>query len=72
MTYAVEMSSGALTYIPSFITIGSGIQKLIEEVSQKHRQHGDLISLFILFENKKSRLTRSSSGLPLRNITSRT
>jgi hypothetical protein len=26
MTYAVEMGSGAMIYIPSFIKIGSGIQ----------------------------------------------
>jgi hypothetical protein len=30
MKYAVEMSSGAMIYIPSFIKIGSGIQKLLE------------------------------------------
>jgi hypothetical protein len=29
MKYAVEMGSGAVIYIPSFIKIGSGIQKLI-------------------------------------------
>jgi hypothetical protein len=29
MKYAVEMGSGAMTFIPSFIKIGSGIQKLI-------------------------------------------
>jgi hypothetical protein len=29
MQYAVEMRSGAVIYIPSFIKIGSGIQKLI-------------------------------------------
>jgi hypothetical protein len=29
MKYAVEMGSDALMYIPSFIKIGSGIQKLI-------------------------------------------
>jgi hypothetical protein len=29
MKYAVEMGSGAMTYIPSFIKIGSGIQKLM-------------------------------------------
>jgi hypothetical protein len=27
--YAVEMGSGAVIYVPSFIKIGSGIQKLI-------------------------------------------
>jgi hypothetical protein len=29
MKYAIEMGSGAMTYIPSFIKIGSGIQKLM-------------------------------------------
>jgi hypothetical protein len=29
MKYATEMSSGAITYIPSFRKIGSGVQKLI-------------------------------------------
>jgi hypothetical protein len=29
MKYAVEMGSGAMTYIQSFIKVGSGIQKLI-------------------------------------------
>jgi hypothetical protein len=29
MKYAVEMGSGVMIYIPSFITTGSGIQKLI-------------------------------------------
>jgi hypothetical protein len=29
MRYGVEMGSGAMIYIPSFIKIGSGIQKLI-------------------------------------------
>jgi hypothetical protein len=29
MRYAVETGSGAVIYIPSFVKIGSGIQKLI-------------------------------------------
>jgi hypothetical protein len=29
MTYAVEIGSGAMIYIPNFIEIGSGIQTLI-------------------------------------------
>jgi hypothetical protein len=29
MKYAIEMGSGAMIYIPSFIKTGSGIQKLI-------------------------------------------
>jgi hypothetical protein len=43
MKYAVEMGSGAMIYIPSFIQIGSGNQKLIRGT---HRQHGDIINLF--------------------------
>jgi hypothetical protein len=45
MKYAVEMGSGAMIYIPSFIKIGSGIQNLIGGDSQTHKQHGDCISL---------------------------
>jgi hypothetical protein len=29
MKYAVDMDSGSMIYVPSFINIGSGIQKLI-------------------------------------------
>jgi hypothetical protein len=29
MKYAVEMGSGAVVYVPSFIKIGSGIQNLM-------------------------------------------
>jgi hypothetical protein len=42
MKYAVEMGSVFMIYIQSFIRIGSGIKKLIEEI---HRQDGDRISL---------------------------
>jgi hypothetical protein len=37
MKYAVEMGSGAMIYIPSFIKIGSGIQKLIGRYTDIHR-----------------------------------
>jgi hypothetical protein len=37
MKYAVEMGSGAMIYIPSFIKTGSGNQKLIEGI-HRHRQ----------------------------------
>jgi hypothetical protein len=37
MKYAVEMGSVAMIYIPSFMKIGSGIQKLIRGDSQTHR-----------------------------------
>jgi hypothetical protein len=55
------MGSGAVIYIPSFIKIGSGVQKLIEGIhrdththTHTHGQQRDLISL--LFQNKESRL----------------
>jgi hypothetical protein len=44
------------THTHSYIKIGSGLQKLIGRDSQKHRQHGDLISLLFVFKNKESRL----------------
>jgi hypothetical protein len=37
MKYAVEMGSDAMICIPSFINIGSGIQKLIRGDSQTNR-----------------------------------
>jgi hypothetical protein len=53
------MGSGAMIYIPSFMKTGSDIQKLIGGggSSQRHRQHSDLISLLLCFQNKKSRGT---------------
>jgi hypothetical protein len=54
MKDAVEISLGAVMYIPSFIKIGSDIQKLIGRHTQKHRQHDDRISLFSFFQNKTS------------------
>jgi hypothetical protein len=45
MKYVVEMGSGAMINIPSFIKIGSDFQKLIRGDSQTNRELGDLISL---------------------------
>jgi hypothetical protein len=57
MNYAIEMGSGALTFIPCFIKIGSGIQKLIRGIhKQTHRQQGDLIRVLSFFQNKESKL----------------
>jgi hypothetical protein len=58
MKYAVEMGSGAMIYLPNFIKIGPGIQKLIVGDSQTHREHGDLIGLIIFVQNKENRLMR--------------
>jgi hypothetical protein len=46
-----------MIYIPSFIKIGSGIQRLLGGTDTKaHRQQGDLISLLLFFQNKQIRL----------------
>jgi hypothetical protein len=53
MYCAVEMGSDSMIYVPSFIKIGSGIQKLMEageEAIFRHtqirvyRQHGERVS----------------------------
>jgi hypothetical protein len=54
MKYAVEMASADMIYIPSFIKIGSGIQKLRRTQARRHQ--GDLISLLLFFQNEESRL----------------
>jgi hypothetical protein len=46
--YAAEMGSGAMIYIPSFMKIGSDIQKLTREDIQTHRQEEDRISAIYL------------------------
>jgi hypothetical protein len=58
MKYAVEIGPGAMIYIPRFVQIGSGIQKLMGGGggSQTHRQHCDLISILLCLQNKESRL----------------
>jgi hypothetical protein len=50
MKYAAEMSSGAMIYILSFITIYSALQKLMGD-TLTHRQHGDRLSLLLFFLN---------------------
>jgi hypothetical protein len=56
MKYGVETGSGAMVYIPSFIKIGSAIQKLIGGNTQTHRQHDSRINLLLLFQNKEGRI----------------
>jgi hypothetical protein len=45
MKYAVEMGSVSMIYIPSFVKIGSGIQKLVGVNTQTQRQDEGRISL---------------------------
>jgi hypothetical protein len=62
MKYAVEMGSGAMTYITISTKIGSGTEKLIGGCTD--RQHGDLISLLLFLQNKKSRLKIRTNPTP--------
>jgi hypothetical protein len=48
------MGSGAMIYIPSFIKIGSGIQKMIRGMHIKaHYQQGDLMNLLLFLEDEE-------------------
>lgn len=51
MKYVIEIGSAAMTYIPSFVNAGSGIQKLKggEEHRYTDRKLGDVINLFLCF-----------------------
>jgi hypothetical protein len=51
----VEMGSGAMIRIQSFIKTSSGTQKIIGPI-HRQRQHGDSISLLSYIQNKESRL----------------
>jgi hypothetical protein len=54
MKYAVEMGSGTMIFTPSFIKIGSDIQKLMGGGdSQAQRQHVDHISLLPFFFKRR-------------------
>jgi hypothetical protein len=53
--YTAEMGSGAVIYLPSFIKIGSGVQKLIGGIHRHtHSQQRDLTSLLHLFKIRKA------------------
>jgi hypothetical protein len=48
------MGSGAMIYVPSFIKIGSSVQKLIRGIhTHAHGQQRDLISLLCVFKIRK-------------------
>jgi hypothetical protein len=50
MKDAVEIVSGAIIYIPSFIKFGPGIQKVIEGT---YRQNGGFIILILFLKIRK-------------------
>jgi hypothetical protein len=58
--YDIEMGSDAMIYIPRFIKICSGIQKLLRGYTQTQREDGDHISL--LYENRLKRLKPQYGG----------
>jgi hypothetical protein len=51
--YSIEMVLGVVIYVPSFIKIGSGIQKLMGG-GYTHRQQSVLISLLFFFKTRKA------------------
>jgi hypothetical protein len=59
MKYAIEMCSGAMIYIASFIKFGSGIQKLVKGDTQTHIRYRYLISTH--FFNNESRIKNEGS-----------
>jgi hypothetical protein len=51
---AVEVRLDAMTYIPSFIKVGSVIQKLLSGMHiETHRQQGDFTNLLLVFKIRK-------------------
>jgi hypothetical protein len=53
MKHSVVMVSSAMIYIPSFIKIGSGIQKLVVGIHRyTDKEKGDLITLVLFIFSK--------------------
>jgi hypothetical protein len=62
MKNAIEMGSGAMICVPSFIKIGSTILKLIGGRGYRRRyRFGDSIGPLLSFQNDESRLVTRSS-----------
>jgi hypothetical protein len=53
MNHVVEMGSGAMIHIPSFMKIGSDIQKLMEGYTDT--QSDDLISIILFLKKRKKK-----------------
>jgi hypothetical protein len=51
--FAVEMDTGVMMYIPSFIKTGSTFEKLIREI---HREHDDRQRLLLFIQNKENKI----------------
>jgi hypothetical protein len=63
MTFAIEMGSGAMTKISSFIQIGSDIQKLIRGITKAIRQDADRVSLLYFFKIRKVAKNIKETGI---------
>jgi hypothetical protein len=66
MKYAIEMASGGMIYVPSFMIIGTGIQNLLDGIHLQahrhiHRQKGYLISLFFSKQGMQANKMRNKS-----------
>jgi hypothetical protein len=64
MTYTFKTGTGAMIMVPSFIKIGSDIQKLLVGY---HRQHGNLMSLLQFFLNMESKRKKKPTKLRSRS-----
>jgi hypothetical protein len=55
MKYAVGMGSGVMIYIPSFVKIGSGIQKFMggDANTDTNSKVISLVLFFLFFQNKE-------------------
>jgi hypothetical protein len=62
MKHAIEMSLGNNIYMPTFMKIVWGIQKLIGEIHRNTGSNGNLISLFLFFQNKETRCRRKKEN----------
>jgi hypothetical protein len=68
MKGTVEMGSGALIYVLSFVKIGCGIKKLMGR-GDTHRQQGDLINLLLFFQSKESSLKTENNKFTSKRLT---
>jgi hypothetical protein len=55
MKHVVEMGDGAMIHIPNFINIGLSSHRLLKGM-QTQKKQGELISVFLFFQNKESKL----------------
>jgi hypothetical protein len=53
MKYAVEMCLGAMMYIPNFLKIGSGIQKLMGKITDTQTAWRSHKPFFYFFKEEK-------------------